>query len=136
MIKQVLQSFAIVIVISSIFGYTLGTIMGGWQHAFVFSMLLQLIGGYFYNDITIRSDSLKKESILNERFDILSRNIVSFPCPCGGNTFEEVVYPGQDNNFVCEKCNQEIRVDVSFTPIVITKPLLSDPLEKIKTPVE
>jgi hypothetical protein len=132
MIKQVLQSLAITITISCVLGYALAPLFSDWLHAFIFSVLLQLIGSYFYKDITLRNDAIQKEVILNERLEILSRNSVSFPCPCGDNTFDEIIYPGQENTFVCEKCNQELKVDVTFTPIVITKPLIADPLQTIK----
>jgi hypothetical protein len=128
MIKQVLQSVVITVTISCILGYALAPLFGGWLHAFIFSFLIQLIGNYFYNDITLRNDAIKKEALLNERLKIISSNTVSFPCPCGSNTFEEVIYPNQDNNFTCEKCNQEIKVGVTFTPIIVTKPLTIDPL--------
>lgn len=128
MIKQVLQSVAITVTISCILGYALAPLFGGWLHAFTFSFLLQLIGNYFYSDITLRNDAIKKEALLNERLEIISSNTVSFPCPCGGNTFEEIIYPNQDNNFICGKCNQEIKVEVTFTPIIVTKPLTTDPL--------
>lgn len=132
LLKLVVLSFLITTAFSCVFGYALAPIFGSFKHAFIFSFLLQVIGNYIYNDHRVKKQNKDEEVLLNERLDILSRNFVKFDCPCGDFSFYEVVYPGQDNTFKCEKCNQNIRVDVTMTPIVITEPLVSDPLEKIK----
>lgn len=136
MLKQILISLVITLVVSSVLGYALCVIFGGWLNAFVFSFLLQLVGYYFYNDNKIKTERMQREVLLNERYDILSRNLVTFDCPCGNNTFEEIVYPGVDNTFECEKCEQQVKVEVTFTPIVVTKPLTVDPLQKIQNLVD
>ena len=136
MIKRILFGVGITTVVSVVFGYTLKTFFGGWLDAFVFAFLLQLIGHYFYNDIKIRKDALAQEKLINERFDILSRNFVKFNCPCGDNIFEEIIYPGEENTFVCEKCNQLIKVNMELTPVLVTTPLAVNPIEKLEKLIE
>jgi len=135
-VKKILLSIGITVLISAALGFALAPLLGGWLNAFVFSFILQVIGNYFYNDFKIRKQTLEDEALLNERLEILSRNQVNFECPCGDNTFEEIIYPGEENVFKCEKCNQNIRVDITFTPVVITSMLTLDPLQKIQNIVE
>lgn len=136
MIRQILISLAVTTVVSSIFSYTLNNFFGGWVHAFVFAFLAQVLGHYFYNDVKIRNDNIKQNELETERLDILSRNNVTFQCPCGNKEFNEVVYIAQDNIFECDKCNQLIKADINITPTVVTIPLLVDPLTKLMKQVD
>lgn len=132
LVKVLILSLLITTGISAALGFALYPIFGGFLNAFVFSFLLQLIGNYFYNDYRIKKIAREEEEILNKRLEILSRNLVKFNCPCGENEFEEVIYPSLDNIFSCEKCNQSIKMQITYTPVIVTKELTSNPLEKIQ----
>ena len=130
--KALFISFLITTGIGAILGYALAPIFGGWVNAFIFSFILQVFGNYIYNDYRINKREKEEEIIYNERLEILSRNLVKFNCPCGQKMFDEIVYTGIENVFKCDKCEQEIRLDIAYTPVIITAPLTTNPLEKIQ----
>lgn len=130
--KTAIMGLTITLVLSAVLGYGLAGLIGSWGQSFCLVLAIQFLVNYFYSDYRIRKSTAQKESILNERLDILSRNLVKFDCPCGEYLFEEVIYPGRENMFKCESCKQTVRINVDLTPVVITTPLTSDPLENIQ----
>lgn len=130
--KLIALSILITTIISAVGGFALSPVMGGWLHAFVFTFLLQMVGNYFYNDYRYRKSEREQRAYENDRLEILSKNLITFKCPCGNNVFEQPVYPGLDNVFECQKCNQTVKLDITITPVVVTTPLTSNPLDKIK----
>lgn len=132
LLRALILGLGLTILLSVLMGYAIAPLIGGWLQGFWFTFVLQVLGNYFYNDYRIRTRTREEEINLNERLDILSRNLINFDCPCGEYLFNEAIYPGKDNIFKCEKCNQTIRVDVAMTPVVITQPLTTNPLEKIQ----
>ena len=132
MTRKVFISILVTTLISIGIGFGLAPILGFWQSCLL-GFIVQIVGNWFYNDYKIKEFTNKQEQILNERLDILSRNFVKFDCPCGKNAFEEIVYVGSDNVFECSKCQQQIKVDVTLTPIIVTKIVdIQDTLKKIK----
>ena len=132
MARKLIISILVTTLISIGIGFALAPILGFWQSCLL-GLIVQIVGNWFYNDYKIRETNNKQEAILNERLDILSRNYVKFDCPCGKNVFEEVVYVGNDNVFGCPQCQQQIKVDVTLTPIIVTKIIdIQSTIEKIK----
>jgi hypothetical protein len=133
MARKLIISVVITTLISIGAGFALAPILGFTQSCLLV-LIMQLIGNWFYNDYKIRRTNNEQEQILNERLDILSRNLVKFDCPCSKNVFEEIVYVSNDNNvFECPQCQQQIKVDITLTPIVVTKIIdIQNTLEKIK----
>lgn len=132
MARNIIISVLITALISIGVGFALAPILGFIQSCLL-ALIVQLIGNWFYNDYKIRQTNNEQERILNERLDILSRNLVKFDCPCGKNVFEEIVYVGDDNIFECSQCEQQIKVDVTLTPIIVTKIIdIQNTIQKIK----
>lgn len=120
MTRNVILSISATILISIGIGFGLAPILGFWQSCLL-GFIIQIVGNWFYKDYKIKEFNNQQEQILNERLDILSRNFVKFDCPCGKYAFEEIVYVGNDNIFSCPECQQQIKVDVTLTPIIVTK---------------
>lgn len=132
MVRNIIISVLITALISIGVGFALAPILGFIQSCLL-GLIVQLIGNWFYNDYKIRQTNNEQEQILNERLDILSRNLVKFDCPCGKNAFEEIVYVGSENIFECPQCDQQIKVDVTLTPIIVTKIIdIQNTIQKIK----
>lgn len=122
MVKQILISLSITLVVSTLGAFSLSRVLGFWE-SFCICTILQFVLFYIYNNFTINNQKLKHEQIINERLDILSKNVISFQCPCGKKNFEEIIYINEENTFRCDKCNEDIKLDIVLTPIVKTTPI-------------
>lgn len=122
MIKQIFISLIVTLLVSFLFAFGLSKVFGLWQ-AFSLACIGQYVIFFFYNNYIISRRSVQREELINERLDILSKNVVSFQCPCGKHVFDEVIYINDENVFKCEKCNEQIKVEIGLTPIVKTNPL-------------
>lgn len=120
MLRNIIISILLTTVISIGIGVSIAPVIGFYQGCLL-GFIIQVIVNWFYNDYKIRKNNNQQEQILNERLDILSRNFIKFDCPCGKYTFEEVVYMSNENTFDCPQCDQQIKVDITLTPIVVTK---------------
>lgn len=135
MVKQIIFSSCITIAVGLLCSFALSNILGFWQ-AFAFSVALQFILSSLYNNFITNKSQLKHEELINERLDTLAKNVVTFACPCGKHVFNEVVYINIDNVFKCEGCKEDIRVEVTLTPVVKTYPInVDDTYNKLQTVV-
>ena len=51
--------------------------------------------------------------------------------------FTENIFPNVENTYVCEKCNNEFKLDVTVTPTLLTQPVNVDqPITALKDDVE
>lgn len=132
MIKQIVLSIIITSIVSAAVAFGVSKFLGFWQ-AFSLVFVLQLLLFYFINNRSIFKQQLEMERLLNERYDTLSKNVVMFECPCGQNTFEEVIYINGENVFGCPKCNNDIKLNVAMSPTLVTNPVdLEKALQKIR----
>jgi hypothetical protein len=122
MVKDVLFKLCITAIVSIIIGFSLQPFFGFWS-AFGLGFALQIIGNFFYRSFIGAKLQIQTEKLLNERVEMLTTNEVKFPCPCGAYSFLEVILLQDDNVFICPKCNQNVRLSVTFTPTVVTVPL-------------
>jgi hypothetical protein len=122
MIKDFLLRLGITVIVSAIIGVSLHPFLGFWS-AFGLGFGVQIIGNFFYNSFIGSKFIVDSERLLNERVEMLTTNEIKFPCPCGSHSFQEVVLLKDDNVFTCPKCNQNVRLSVTFTPTVVTTPL-------------
>lgn len=122
MIKQILISLAVTLVVSTLIAFGLTNIFGFWQ-AFVLSIVMQFALFFVYNNYIINKRSIEEDKLINERLELLSKNYVTFQCPCNEKVFEEVIYINGENVFKCDKCEEDIKVEVILTPMIKTTPL-------------
>jgi hypothetical protein len=122
MIKDFLFRLGITVIVSAIIGVSLHPFLGFWS-AFGVGFGVQIIGNFFYNSFISSKFIIDSERLLNERVEMLTTNEIKFPCPCGSHSFQEVILLKDDNVFTCPKCNQNVRLSVTFTPTVVTTPL-------------
>ncbi|NBP16695.1 hypothetical protein EBU95_20285 [bacterium] len=122
MIKQILLSLGAVATVSCLIGYGVSNIFGFW-HATTLAFVIQFIGFFIYNGHIVNKRKIETEYLINERLTVLSKNFVNFLCPCGNKVFEEVIYLNTENIFKCDKCDNDIEVGITISPIIKTQPL-------------
>lgn len=122
MIKQIVFSVFVTAAVSLLFAYGLSNVLG-FGRGVALGVVLQTVGFSLYLNYCSNRQVIEHENIINERLDILSKNVVTFQCPCGKGVFDEIIYINDDNTFECTKCDQQIKVEVTLTPIVKTNPL-------------
>lgn len=132
MIKRLVLSILTTAVVSTAIAFGLSTILGFWQ-TFSLAFILQVISFYYFNNRLITKQQVELEKILNDRYEILSKNLVQFACPCGQQTFEELIYINAENTFKCEKCDNNITVGVNLIPAIATIPMdIGSTLQKMR----
>lgn len=122
MVKEFLLRIAITLIVSVLIGVGLAPLIGFWSGTGV-GLAIQIFGNYIYKDFALAKTLAETERALTDRVQALTTNMVRFGCPCGNNQFNEVILLNDDNTFTCDSCGQTIRLNVTFTPTVITTPL-------------
>ena len=131
MYKDFLFKLVITTLVAILIGVGIEPFVGIWSGLGI-GFALQIFGNYIYNDFVKTKQQISVEKILNDRIELLTNSSVQFPCPCGNKQFYEVIIVGDENIFNCEKCIQTIKLNIQFTPTVITTPFDNEKqLEKL-----
>lgn len=132
MIKQIIISIFITLLVCTGIGVGLQNVFG-FINAFVLALIVQIVGFYIFNSKSIETKLYREEQLINERLDILSKNNIEFECPCGKHIFSEIVYLNDSMTYKCPACDNNIKLNIVFTPVVSTTPLdFEKTLEAIK----
>jgi len=118
----ILRSILITSIVSILFGFALRNVFGFWESvalAFVF----QFITSFIYSSLKINRVNSLTEEFEVELQQLLDLSETTIACPCGNYTLTENIFPNIETTYVCEKCNNEFRLNVLITPTLITQPV-------------
>tara|TARA_R110000824_G_scaffold335348_2_gene521922 strand:- start:531 stop:995 length:465 start_codon:yes stop_codon:yes gene_type:complete len=118
----IFRSLFITLLISLLFGFALRNVFGFLEStclAFGIQFVVSfIISSYKINRIQILSTEFQAE--IDQLIDLSEVNIA---CPCGNYTFTENIFPNVLSTYICEKCNNEFKIDVNITPTLVTNPI-------------
>ena len=118
----ILRSILITSIVSILFGFALRNIFGFWE-SIALAFVLQFIIAFIYSSVKInRVDTLTEEFEV-ELQQLLDLSEAAIPCPCGNYTFMGNIFINMENTYVCEKCNNEFKLNVAVTPTLVTQPV-------------
>lgn len=69
---------------------------------------------------TVINDLQTKNSEYEELLDSL---LVELPCVCGGNTFQGLFSPREENYVECEHCKNTFKITLKYDSILLSEPL-------------
>ncbi len=132
----ILRSILITSIVSILFGFALRNVFGFWE-ALSLAFVLQFIVAFITSSFKInRVENLTTEFQV-ELEQLLSLSETTIACPCGNYTFTENVFANVESTYVCEKCNNEFKLDVTVTPTLLTHPVNVDqPITALKDDVK
>mgnify|MGYP000604330352 CR=1 FL=1 len=115
------KSLVITVGVSTLFAFGVADYINFWN-AFAFITGLQFIAFWIINSRQYSDrDGIYSEFEANID-NILSLSQTSVECPCGNHVFEEEVFVNSANNYRCPKCNNNIKLDVEITAVLLTNP--------------
>jgi len=118
----ILRSLFITILVSAAIAFGLRNVFGFWETA-VLAFVCQFLIAFIVSSLKInRVDNLTFE-FESELQQLLDLSEVSISCPCGNYSFTENIFLNMENTYVCEKCNNEFRLDINVTPTLLTQPV-------------
>jgi Ca2+/Na+ antiporter len=132
----ILRSILITSIVSILFGFALRNVFGFWE-ALSLAFVLQFIVAFITSSFKInRVENLTNE-FEGELEQLLSLSETTIACPCGNYTFTENIFANVESTYVCEKCNNEFKLDVTVTPTLLTQPVNVDqPITALKDDIE
>ena len=102
----IIRSFLIAAVVAVLFGFGLKNVFGFWE-ASALAFVTQFIIAFVYSSLKISKNT----------------TLTAVPCPCGNYTHTDNIFLNLENEYTCEKCNNEFRIDISLTPTLLTTPM-------------
>ena len=118
----ILRSVIITGIISILFGFAFRNFLG-FIEATSLAFVVQFIISFIFSSLKInrvQNLTAEFEGELQQLFDLSE---VTIACPCGNYSFTENIFLNVDNTYVCEKCNNEFKIDISITPTLLTQPI-------------
>ena len=117
-----IRSFLIAGIVAGLFGFALRNVFGFWEAA-ALAFVLQFLIAFVYTSFNISKNTNLTAEFVSEIEKLLSLSEASVACPCGNFVYTDNIFLNLENSYICEKCNNEFKIDVSLTPTLITTPL-------------
>ena len=121
----VFRSLLITIIVALLFGFAFRNILG-FLEGTALAFVLQFIIAFIYSSLKINIVQNLTDEFEGELQQLLDLSETTIQCPCGNYTFTENIFLNIENTYVCEKCNNEFRLNVAITPTLITQPVDTD----------
>ena len=121
----VFRSLLITIIVALLFGFAFRNILG-FLEGTALAVVLQFVIAFIYSSLRINKVQNLTDEFEGELQQLLDLSETTIQCPCGNYTFTENIFLNIENTYVCEKCNNEFRLNVSITPTLITQPVDTD----------
>ena len=117
-----IRSFLIAGIVAALFGFGLKNVFGFWE-ASALAFVTQFIIAFVYSSLKISKNTTLTAEFEGELEQLLSLSEGAVPCPCGNYTHTDNIFLNLENEYTCEKCNNEFRIDISLTPTLLTTPM-------------
>jgi len=121
----IFRSILITSIVAVLFGFAFRNILG-FLEGTALAVALQFIIAFIYSSLRINKVQNLTDEFEGELQQLLNLSETIIECPCGNYTFTENIFLNIENTYVCEKCNNEFRLNVAITPTLITQPVDTD----------
>jgi hypothetical protein len=105
-------------------------------NSFLFFIVLQFIGFYFYGE-HVKRKALKLE--IDAEIKLLEESTkqqLTVVCPCDKNIQSTIpIDVNRENKYICQGCNKQISVFLEAKTALSTTPILTNPLDNLNTPL-
>lgn len=135
MLLKLLRSIALTAGVAAAGAWPLVYLGINFISSFIFLVILQFVGFYFYNEHVQRKIALEEQKIINEREQILSQQGMDVACPCDRRVkaFVPISLSGR-NEYTCPGCDKTISVYIEPKTALVTTPVDTSILNDLKLP--
>lgn len=135
MVLKLLRSIALTVGVAAAAAWPLIYLGIGFVSSFIFFVILQFVGFYFYNEYVQRKIALQEQEIINERERILAQQGMDVSCPCDRKVkaFVPISLMGR-NEYTCPGCDKTISVVVEPRTALVTTPVDTSILNDLRIP--
>jgi|TARA_R100000008_G_C3580217_1_gene167988 hypothetical protein len=128
----IFRSIFITVIVSALFGFAFRNILGFFE-ALSLAFVIQFVVAFIFSSFKINRVQNLTNEFEGELEQLLSLSETTIACPCGNYTFTENIFVNIESTYVCEKCNNEFKIDISVTPTLLTQPINVDqPIPALK----
>jgi|1_EtaG_2_1085319.scaffolds.fasta_scaffold20169_3 hypothetical protein len=120
-----LRSIIITLIISVGFAYGLRNVFGFWE-TLILAFIIQFIIAFVYSSFKINKVQQLTGEFEQEIQQLLELSEVNIACPCGNYTYNTNIFLNLEETYVCEKCSNEFRVEITLTPTLLTQPIYTE----------
>jgi len=132
----IFRSILITSIVALLFGFAFRNILG-FLEGTALAVVLQFIIAFIYSSLRINRVQNLTDEFEGELQQLLDLSETIIECPCGNYKFTENIFLNIENTYICEKCNNEFRLNVAITPTLITQPVDTDqPITSLSDDVE
>jgi len=118
-VKQLVQSllftFGVALVISLPF------YPENYWKAVSISVGLQIFIGWVINSMLQNFRIAKETEEYNRTLEVFAQNMVNIPCASCKTIMSIPIFLSEENIAKCERCGDETKIDITLTPILLTK---------------
>lgn len=130
MLRRLFTSLLITFAISGSLSWFLLTLGISFFGSFISLTILQFVGFYFYSEHVRRKLLIEEQKLILQKEAEYEKQGLEVACPCDRRVKSFVPVSLTDRNeYMCPGCNKLINVNVECKTVLVTVPVLSDPLE-------
>jgi transcription elongation factor Elf1 len=118
----IFRSILITSIVSILFGFALRNIFGFWE-SIALAFVIQFITAFIYSSLKLNKIDTLTEEFEVELQQLLDLSEATISCPCGNYNITENIFINMENTYVCEKCDNEFKLNIAVTPTLVTQPV-------------
>ena len=118
----IFRSILITSIVSILFGFALRNIFGFWE-SIALAFVIQFITAFIYSSLKLNKIDTLTEEFEVELQQLLDLSEATISCPCGNYNVTENIFINMENTYVCEKCDNEFKLNIAVTPTLVTQPV-------------
>ena len=130
MLKKLITSLLLTFSVSVIISWFLHSLGISFLGSFFAITVLQFIAFYFYSEYVRTKVLIEEQKILALKEAEFEKQGLLVACPCDRNVKSFVPISLTDRNeYMCPGCNKLVNVNVQCKTVLVTVPILNDPLQ-------
>lgn len=130
MLKRLVTSLLLTFSVSAIISWFLYSFGISFLGSFLSLTVLQFIGFYFYSEYMRARFLIEEQKIIALTEAEFEKQGLEVSCPCDRNIKSFVpISLTERNEYMCPGCNKLVNVNVQCKTVLVTVPILNDPLQ-------
>ena len=130
MLKKLVTSLLLTFSVSAIISWFLYSFGISFIGSFLSLTVLQFIGFYFYSEYMRSRFLIEEQKIIALKEAEFEKQGIEVTCPCDRNVRSFVpISLTERNEYMCPGCSKLLNVNVQCKTVLVTVPVLNDPLQ-------
>lgn len=130
MLKRLITSLVVTFCVSGSISWFLYAFGFSFVGSFVALTVLQFVAFYFYSEYVRTRMLVEEQRLIALKEAEFEKQGVEVSCPCDRNVRSFVpISLTERNEYLCPGCNKLVNVNVQCKTVLVTVPVLTDPLQ-------